>query len=150
MAKKTKRTKPEQVYVTQRHIKSFDESEIDFDMNADFNLERDDDDNYQYLNTINKGVGTNNGYTDYVDNTPIHIDRMIKILAELKELGCNYVALDYHCDHIAYEVSGFKITPSTPEEIEKVQAKDIKKEEAKAKVKKLVDEAKKIAIEAGI
>lgn len=146
MAKKTKRTKPEHIYVTQRHVKSFDESEINIDMDNDFGVEW----NYQYLKIINKGVDTQSNYTDYLDNTPIHIDRMIKILAELKELGCNYVALDYDCDHIAYEVSGFKITPSTPEEIEKVQAKDIKKEEARAKVKMLVDEAKKIAIEAGL
>lgn len=144
MAKKSKRTKPEHVYVTQLHVKSFDESEIDFDMDADFKLEKEDDDNYQYLAIIDKGSGA------MVDNTPIHIDRMIKILAELKKKGCNYVALDYHCDHIGYEVSGFIITPSTPEEIEEVEQKDAKKKAAEVKVKALVDEAKKIAKEAGL
>jgi hypothetical protein len=150
MAKKSKRTKPERVYVTQTHVQSFDESEIDFDLDNEFGLDKDSDDNYQYLSIIEKGEGKHEGYKDYVDNTPIHIDRMIKILAELKEKGCNYVALDYHCDHIAYEVSGFIMRHSTPEEIEEEENKDNKKKAAKDKVDKLVAEARKIAKEAGL
>ena len=49
---------------------------------------------------------------------PINIDKMIADLQSLKEQGSTHVEVDYNCDHIGYEISGYSITTSTKEEIE--------------------------------
>lgn len=144
MPKKSIRTKPATVYITQRHIKSFDESEIDFDLDSHFNLEKEDNVNYQHLTILDKGEDA------LVDNFPIQIDRMIAILNDLKKDGCNFIALDYHCDHIAYEVSGFIIELSTKEEFSNEKIRVSNKKAAQKEVDALIVKARKIAKEAGL
>lgn len=138
-----KRTKPEIVHLTQLHIESVSEEEIDFVLKDEFGLDKSNH-NYQYVNFIEKGERPQS------NNYPIAVDALLDMLTALKEKGCNYVSVDHHVDHIAYEVSGFLITPSTPAEIALEEAAAGKKEEAEKRVSELITEAKRIAKEAGL
>lgn len=48
----------------------------------------------------------------------INIDRMIAELYKLKHEGSTHVAIDYHCDHIGYDIAGFFVRKSTDSEID--------------------------------
>lgn len=83
------------------------------------------------------------------ENTPISIESLRKILDEVEKKGCNYVSIDYHCDHIEYDIYGLDIHESTKEEIEedvekiKVQA-TAKIEELKKEAQRYLDEVTRI------
>ncbi len=57
------------------------------------------------------------GNTAFI-NTPIKIDTLRKYLDELESKGANYVSIDFHIDHIEYELDGIKISEATQEEID--------------------------------
>jgi len=65
---------------------------------------------------ITKGRGS-------ADSHPIRIDKMIEILQSLKSDGCSHVEIEYHCDHIGYDISGSKIEKSSSEDIESYEEK---------------------------
>lgn len=48
----------------------------------------------------------------------INIDRMIAELYKLKHDGSTHVSIDYHCDHIGYDIAGFFVRKSTDSEID--------------------------------
>ena len=65
---------------------------------------------------------------DYIDrseteeNYPIQIDKMIDFLQTMKEEhNATYVEIDYHCDHIGYEMRAYKVEEVKEEKIEKPQ-----------------------------
>ena len=95
-------------YIKKTHIAEHEFSEIDFDLYDEFGFESGDDDEFI---VIKKGHGAADGY-------PIKIDRMIEALTTLKNSGATHVELDYHVDHIGYEISGYEIRKATPEETE--------------------------------
>ena len=73
-------------------------------------------DNYKEIGDVNQS-----------DAGLVKIDELITALQELKEKGANYVACDWHCDHVELEVHGFNYRKSTYEEVKVVE------DEAKAK-----------------
>jgi len=48
----------------------------------------------------------------------IDIDLAIKTLQRIKDLGCNYAEIMYHCDHNGYVFYGIEMREATQEEIE--------------------------------
>lgn len=58
-----------------------------------------------------------NTYGKADNDAPIKIDDMINMLNSLKENGCTHVEVDYHTDHIEYQLSGYIIEHSTKSEI---------------------------------
>ena len=138
-----KRTKPEIVHLTQLHVESINDGEIDFVLQDAFGVDKTDR-NYQYINFIEKGD------TPECNNYPVSIDYLLEKLTALKEKGCNYVALDFHDDHIAYEISGFAITHSTPEEIAVEEAEQARMDDAKKRMDALVEQARAIGKEHGL
>jgi len=53
------------------------------------------------------------------DSHIINIDTMIGELHSMKAKGATHVAIDYHCDHIGYDITGFLVKEATDEEINK-------------------------------
>jgi hypothetical protein len=87
------------VYITKKHINNKNQSELDFELQDEFGFNYDD---YDEFVEIEKGHGS-------ADSHPIKIDKMIEILQSLKNEGCSHVQIEYHCDHIGYDISGFEI-----------------------------------------
>ena len=129
--------KEEKFYITKEVIGDVEHSEIDFLIQEEFGY---DYENYQELVEIEVGNGD-------VRNEPISIDLMVKTLQELKEKGSTHVSLDYHCDHIGYEMTGYKIYLSTEEQINTYEEKLKIKREKELKLKALREEYNKIANE---
>ena len=125
------------MYITKEVIGDVEHSEIDFLIQEEFGY---DYENYQELVEIEVGNGD-------VRNEPISIDLMVKTLQELKEKGSTHVSLDYHCDHIGYEMTGYKIYLSTEEQIKAYEEKLKIKREKELKLKALREEYNKIANE---
>lgn len=112
----------DKVYVLKEHVGDFERSELDFELHNQFGF---DYDTHSDFVEITKGQGD-------VDNTPIEINALLEVINELKSRGATHVSLDYHCDHIGYEFSGYRISAAEPALIEAYES--IKqKEDAKQK-----------------
>ena len=125
------------MYITKEVIGDVEHSEIDFLIQEEFGY---DYENYQELVEIEVGNGD-------VRNEPISIDLMVKTLQELKEKGSTHVALNYHTDHIGYEMTGYEIYLSTEEQINTYEEKLKIKREKELKLRALREEYNKIANE---
>lgn len=79
-------------------------------------------------------------------NSPVKIETLKKMLSELEDKGCNYVSIDYHCDHIEYDIFGLDVHSSTEKEIEEYENKE--RNEMLQKTSKLREAAKKYIEEA--
>jgi hypothetical protein len=124
----------ENMHVTKTLIKNSDFSELDFDLYDEFGF---DHDNYDEFETIDKGRGRADGY-------PVNIDRMIAKLQELKNAGSTHVELDYHCDHIGYEISGYEIRLSTEEEKNEFDEMNKKEQEKQKQLRDLYKQINEI------
>jgi hypothetical protein len=84
-----------------------------------------------------------------VNTEPININTLIESLNKMKMQGCTHVTLDYHFDHIGYDMSGFKITEATIAErdsfiLESLRKKEI--EERKTRLRKELRDLEKEGI----
>lgn len=93
----------DKVYILKEHVGDFERSELDIELHTQFGF---DYDTHSDFVEIEKGQGS-------VDTEPIEIGALLEIINELKARGATHVSLDYHVDHIGYELSGYRI--STPE-----------------------------------
>jgi hypothetical protein len=113
------------MYIKKTLIDNKDFSELDFDLQGEFGFDYNEMDE---LDEICSGQGDADGY-------PIKIDRLIEALTELKNSGATHVELDYHCDHIGYEISGYEIRLATEEEVKIfTDAEEAKKAKAKKRL----------------
>jgi hypothetical protein len=124
----------ENFYITKEVIKDIEHSEIDYLIHEEFGYDYEND---QELVEIEIGNGE-------VTNAPISIDLMIKTFQELKEQGATHVSLDYHCDHIGYEMTGYKIYHSTEDQIKAYEDKLAINQEKALKLRALREEYKRI------
>jgi hypothetical protein len=124
----------ENFYITKEVIGDIEHSEIDFLIRDELGYDYEND---QELVEIEIGNGD-------VRNEPISIDTLIKSLQELKEKGSTHVSLDYHCDHIGYEMTGYKIYLSTEEQIKAYENKLAINQEKELKLRALREEYNRI------
>jgi hypothetical protein len=122
------------IYITKKHIEDESFGELDFDLHEEFGFDYEKDDDFI---TLENGQGHADGY-------PIKIESMIETLQSLKDKGATHVELDYNCDHIGYEISGYSITPSTPEEITIYEDKKSNEGQKNKRLKELYAEIEKI------
>jgi hypothetical protein len=96
------------LYQTIKTVVSDEVSELDFILRDEVTPEFD----YEKYDLVETHLGnrTSDGY-------PVKIDSLIEKLNDFKALGCNYVSIEHHCDHIGYMFDGMHIYRSTPEEI---------------------------------
>ena len=122
------------IYVTKEVTDDISFSEIDIDLKEEYGFDYEDESEY-----IEIKVGNPN-----VDTEPIKIDILIKALKRLKEDGSTHVSLDYHCDHIGYDITGYKIYLSTEEQIKAYEDKLAINQEKALKLRALQEEYKRI------
>jgi hypothetical protein len=99
------------IYITQNFI---DETEIDdvpILLMAEFGF--DHDDNEQFIIT--------NEDKTYHESSIVNIDTLINSLKTLKIDGSTHVAVDWHCDHLSYELYGYHVNFAEDNEIEDYQ-----------------------------
>lgn len=101
------------IYVTRTEKFTASPSELDFINREQFGWE--DYDKQEFVEIMVGNPSTS--------DEPISIDNLIEILQEAKAAGSTHVAIDYHSDHIGYDISGVELRLSTDEEIEKCEAK---------------------------
>ena len=122
------------VYVSKKLVSDESVGEIDFDLYEEFGFSYD---THSEFVELAQGQGRVDGY-------PIRIDRMIEILNRMKEKGATHVELDYHCDHIGYDISGYLIEPASQEQID-VHNEKLNKRNAKSqKIAELQAQIKEI------
>jgi len=113
-------------------------SEIDFDLYDKFKLDTDlEGDEYPQLENDGKSTNAEDCY-------PVEIDSLIEKLNELKIKGANYVQIDYHCDHIGYDISGWLIRKVTQEDID-LENSNLKEFAEKNKQKQIKDLEEKLS-----
>jgi hypothetical protein len=122
------------IYVTKEVTDDISFSEIDIDLKEEYGFDYEDESEY-----IEIKVGNPN-----VDTEPIKIDILIKALKRLKEDGSTHISLDYHCDHIGYDITGYKIYLSTEEQIKAYEDKLAINQEKALKLRALREEYKRI------
>ena len=70
-----------------------------------------------------------------------------QIIIEAEKAGCNYLSIDYNCDHPDYTFYGLDVHPASKEEINFIENKE-KKEEKEDYAQKLRNQASEILKEA--
>ena len=83
---------------------------------------------------------------DFFDAKPLKIEWLKQFIANAEKAGCNYVAIDYNCDHPDYTFYGVDVHAATEEEIEKIHNKE--KIEKEIKAKRLREQAERLSAEA--
>lgn len=109
------KTKKERKCITQVHIASTEVTEIDFDLHEFVFGETNESPTIIDVDDVEREPGG----VYPVDTYPIAIERLITELRQLQEKGANFVSVGYHDDHVGYELSGYQVRESSPEEIEK-------------------------------
>jgi hypothetical protein len=120
------------VYIMKEHVGDFEHSDLDFHLHKRFGF---DYDIHSEFVELEKGQG------EVFYNEPIDIDVLLKSINELKSRGATHISLDYHCDHIAYEMSGYRITEAEPalvEAYEETKRKDLEKAQKIMELKKQI------------
>lgn len=76
----------------------------------------------------------------------IPIEVIKQLIEEAEASGANFVAIDYHCDHVEYDVYGFLVEKMTEQEIKILEAIKAKKnkEFKEQKIRLLEKEIQKI------
>ncbi len=97
-----------------KHVKHINTDELDF-------LNRE-----QIFPDLGEDEDLNEIYKDKTNilNTPVSINYLRGLLDELETKGANYVSIDYHTDHIEYELDGIIAREATQEEIDDQKEKD--------------------------
>jgi hypothetical protein len=123
-------------YCTIKHVDEHEFSEIDFDFREEmFKVDLNNDDTDHDFHMLGQ---------DYTRGHPLHIDRLIKYLQDVKAKGANYVSMEYHEDHIGYPIEALQITLSTPEEIQAHINTQIKREKNREKQVELLEQLRKL------
>jgi hypothetical protein len=93
------------------------------------------------VNTEYKGI-----YGKYYENIPIKIEYLKQILNELEKAGCNYISINYNCDHPDYSFYGVDVHAATESEISEInkKEKDFELKKAKFELKSLEKERLKL------
>jgi hypothetical protein len=121
-------------YITKKFIGDSNQSELDFELQRGFGFDYDDGGNFI---EIEKGTGS-------ASSEPIEIDKLVEILNHLKSKGATHVQIEDHCDHQGYDISGFEIRVSYPEEIEAYEKHEREKNDKRKKILELQQQISKI------
>lgn len=116
------------VYVVKEHVGDFERDELDFELHEEFGFDYDE---CQGFVELNKGRGR-------VDDTaPIKIDDLLSIITELKSRGATHVCMDYHVDHIGYELSGYRIELADPALVEAYESEQSREKAKQLEIQRL-------------
>lgn len=124
----------ENIYITKEVIDDVEHSELDFILHGEFGFDYDTHSDFVELLKGNPDVR----------NEPINIDTLLESLQGLKEKGSTHVSLGYHCDHMGYEMTGYKIYLSTEDQINAYEVKMKAIREKNLKLNELAEQMREI------
>jgi len=93
---------------------------------------------YAGVNTIEEGV--------FLDGYPVKIELLKSFIDKAEKEGCNYIGIEYNCDHPDYTFFGVDVHVASEEELEEIYNKEKMKNEEKAK--RLREQAERFMTEA--
>jgi hypothetical protein len=73
------------------------------------------------IDVVENGVGLADAY-------PVKIETLKEIIAQLEKEGCNYLTVDYNCDHPDYTFYGIEVHAATDAENIEIEEAKIQKE----------------------
>lgn len=124
----------DKIYIMKELVGDFDHSDLDFELNSQFGF---NDEINSDLVVLTRGSGSADGFS-------ISIDRMIETLNELKTRGATHVEMNYHEDHIGYQISGYKIDHAEPALVEAYEVERLIKSEKAQKIADLRNQLKEL------
>jgi hypothetical protein len=114
-----------EIKVKRKLVFAGEASEIDF-RKYDYFSTKEEKKKFEYIRTVDIDEGEDESN---LMSYEIEIGLMKKMIQEAEDKGANFVSIDYHCDHIGYEVYGLKITRATSEEEAEQEDTEAKKKE---------------------
>lgn len=108
------------IYITKTKINHTELDELDYELQNEF-----DYDEYKHDDFVE--IKVDHGYSDC---EVVNIDTLIDRLISIKNAGATHVEVDYHSDHIAYDITGYKIELSSQDLIDKYE-NSLRKEKTK-------------------
>lgn len=124
----------ENIYYTKVLVGDFEAGDLDHKLMKLYGFDWDTHDDF---------VETTMGRGD-ADGAPIAIGELLDIILGLQKSGATHVEMNYHEDHVSYEISGYVIRPSTTEEIKIKQTESLSRKEKEDQVAALYAEIRKI------
>lgn len=111
------------IYIKKTHIADESVSELDMVLRESFGFDYDTHEDFIELQDKQ----------GHADGNPIKIDDMIQILQSMKRSGATHVEMNDQCDHIGYDISGYRIELADQESIEKYEMA-LQRKKTKAKM----------------
>lgn len=102
------------IYVNQKLIQHYETEELDFVLSDEFGVNHDDEsDDWTSIELIE----LDRHYAP--DGHIVKLDTILNAIQEMKEQGATHLKMDYHCDHISYQIAGYKLELADSAEMEK-------------------------------
>jgi len=89
-------------------------------------------------------VDLNHTDGSYCDGQPAPIAMIKKMVEDAEAAGSTHIYIDYHCDHIEFDVYGYKLERETNEDIKAREEEEKRKVEDK-KIRKIAKLEKELA-----
>lgn len=121
-------------YIKAERVGRADINDLDWKLREDFKFNSDNED--AMFISVTGSTGT--------DSDIVFIDLLIESLNKLKKKNANYVAIDYHPDHNAYEITGFKCAGATEDDVDNYEAARGFNQEQRKRIDELELEIEKI------
>lgn len=82
----------------------------------------------------------------FCDAVELPISILKEVIEKAEKAGANFIAVDFHCDHIEYDIYGFQVARATPAELEMEKQKSVNKKKAdkEAQIQELETKLKKL------
>lgn len=118
------------ICISQHLIDKIEIDDVNHELRTEFGFYSADDTN-EFIVT--------NEETSYHESEIVNIDTLINSLETLKKMGSTHVSVDWHCDHLSYELYGYAVNYAEDHEIEDYQ----NKQKLKADKRKQITELQK-------
>lgn len=112
--------KSKNTYITQHSVMKIVIDDVDHELKKEFCFKYETDDDFELENDF---IITNEASLQYTSNDSeiVNIDTLINSLETLKKKGSTHVAVDWNCDHLSYELYGYRVNLAEDNEIEEYQ-----------------------------
>lgn len=134
--------KNKNIYIRKDLVGNAELSEMDFELYDEFNYDYENQEIHVIQSIKNKALRNRTKY--FVDNTPINIGKLEKLLNGLKKKGATHIAMLHHPDHHGYEFSGFNIELADDELINKYKSEISLKEKLDKEYKEVLNKLNNI------
>ena len=112
--------KSKTIYVTQIPTLKINIEDVDYELKQEFGVkygETFEDRGDEFIITNEQALLRSMSH----DSEIVNIDTLINSLETLRKKGSTHVAVDWHCDHLSYELYGYKVNLAEDNAIEEYQ-----------------------------